>query len=259
MLRRAVKVPLQGTSLLALRRLYRLMRHLRLQLKRDRLLHAISRLQYFLIGRKLRHAGPLVLLSLLLRRILRHWQLSFAAQWAIYLCISWLLVDLVIVKKLLLLHNHWIHHILVHERGRRIWRTVEKRLSVDSSPLLELLFHLIGNHLLTESDLAQVHWTVIVFLLASMRGVSSASSRLLAVVVVLGGVFFFNIVDEAALVVLALQGASQVVTCSPPRVIFGTRLTHLLHVLLRLTSARCGQKLLHLFTFLHWMVKKVLV
>ena len=80
MLRRTVKVPLQGTSLLALWLLYRLMRHLRLQLERDRLLHAVSRLQYFLIGGKLHHAGPLVLLNLLLRRILRHWQLSLAAQ-----------------------------------------------------------------------------------------------------------------------------------------------------------------------------------
>ena len=80
MLRCAVKVPLQGTSLLALWLLYRLMRHLRLQLKRDRLLHAVSRLQYFLIGGKLHHAGPLVLLNWLLRRILRHWQLSLAAQ-----------------------------------------------------------------------------------------------------------------------------------------------------------------------------------
>ena len=80
MLRRTVKVPLQGPSLLALWLLYRLMRHLRLQLKWDRLLHAVSRLHYFLIGRKLHHAGPLVLLNLLLRRILRHWQLSLAAQ-----------------------------------------------------------------------------------------------------------------------------------------------------------------------------------
>ena len=108
-----------------------------------------------------------------------------------------------VIKKLLLLRNHWIHHILVHERGRWIWRAVEKRLSVDRPPLLELLLHLIRNHLLTEPNLAQVHWTVIVFLLASMRRVSAATSRLLAVMV-FGGVFFFNVVDEAALVVLAL-------------------------------------------------------
>ena len=96
-----------------------------------------------------------------------------------------------------------------------------------------------------------MHWTVVVLLFASVGGVSSTASGLLAEMVVLRGVFFFNIVDEAALVVLALQGAAQVVTCSAPRIIFSTRLGHLLHVLLRLTGSRCGQKLLHFFTSLY--------
>ena len=101
--------------------------------------------------------------------------------------------------------RHWITDVLIHKLLlRRVHWTVIEGLAVYGAPLLELLLHLIGNHLLTEPNLAQVHGTVVVFLLAPMRGVSAASSRLLAVVVVLGGVFFFNIVNEAALVVLAL-------------------------------------------------------
>lgn len=56
-----------------------------------------------------------------------------------------------------------IHSLTIHElllRGIR--RAAKERLSIDSFALLKLLLHLIRYHLLTESNLPQLHRAVVI-------------------------------------------------------------------------------------------------
>ena len=43
-------------------------------------------------------------------------------------------------------------------RGGRIGWTVEEALAIDGAPLLQLLLHLVGHHLLAEAHLAELRW-----------------------------------------------------------------------------------------------------
>ena len=101
------------------------------------------------------------MLGRLLGWVLWHWQLSLAAQRTVNLSVSRLGTDLLVVAHL------WPQrYILINEAWGRIWWTVKEGLSVDSSSLLELLFHLIRHHLLAQSNFSKMSRTVIVLMLA---------------------------------------------------------------------------------------------
>ena len=228
----AIKMPLQGASLLALGRLDRLMGHLGVQLKRDRLLHTVASGQDLLV-----RAVELLLLSGS-GGILWHRQLALPPQRAILLLYE--------------LFSRWVG------------RAIEKRLAIDCPSLLELLLHLIGDHLLAEADLPQMHRAIVIVLLLPI-----AIFGIMVIMMVL----LLYIVDETALmvvvtscgsgvvIVLALERAPHIVTRSPSRIVFGARLRHLFLLLVggRGLLWRQNLLLLELFTALDGMVEKVLL
>ena len=71
---------------------------------------------------------------------------------------------------------------------KRVRRTVEEGLTIDSPSLFELLFHLIRYHLLTESDLSEL-WTLVVASSAYIRPHDDLS-----------GVFLIDFIHKALLV-----------------------------------------------------------
>ena len=101
-----------------------------------------------------------------------------------------------------------------------------------------------------------MHRTVIVFF--AFRWVATTGMVLLDGI--LWRVLFLDVIHEATLIVLALQGAAHLVMlirlyC----IIFCARLCHLLHLLFRLSRGRCRQDLFQLFTALNWLIEKVRV
>jgi len=80
----------------------------------------------------------------------------------------------------------------------RVRRTVEEGLAVNGSTVFELLFHLIGHHLLAKSNLVRLHWTMVV-----------VDSAYLGAPFDLPSVLLINFVNETVLV-LTLQGAPNV-------------------------------------------------
>lgn len=50
--------------------------------------------------------------------------------------------------------------------GSRVRRTVKETLAVNSAPLLELLFHLVGDHLLAMAHLSELQRAVVVVFVA---------------------------------------------------------------------------------------------
>lgn len=167
-----------------------------------------------------------------------YWQLSLATQRAI-LSVS----GRVLLHRKNLRHS-WVILGLYKVLLRRVRRTIEEGLTIDSPSLFELLFHLIRHHLLTESDLAHL-WTLVVVNSTYFSSHHDISS-----------VFLINILNKA-LLVLTLQGSPNVLLLLTS-IVLGARLTQILRLffnpdlILRLLS-------LSVFTALSWSIEEVLV
>jgi len=200
-----------------------------LALERDRLLHAVARYQYFLIGRQF-------LLSVF--SSLWNWKLSLATQRAI-LSVS----GRVLLHRKNLRHS-WVNLRLYEVLLLRVRWTIEEGLTIDSPSLFELLFHLIRQHLLTKSDFAHL-WTLVIVNSTYFSSHHDVFS-----------VFLINFLYKT-LLVLTLQGSPYVLLCLP-RIVLGARLTQILRLffnpdlILRLLS-------LSVFTALSWSIEEVLV
>ena len=65
-----------------------------------------------------------------------------------------------------------LHHgSEVLRRGRIGW-TVEEALAIDGAPLLQLLLHLVGHHLLAEAHLAELRRAGAVVVLVASTGLA---------------------------------------------------------------------------------------